>query len=230
MKHRIRAVVLGTLTSCSLLAGTAPNAAGEINAPDEISATKAWPTPGIYPAKSKGVCALGGKQTSFAWFPNPRLTAPAKMDTLNADGTVTVMGQRRIEGIADIRIFTPQCLATAPSATVELQTKVCGKIPGPFRCDWKTLDAADYEDLPLNGSRVSHILSGNARPGEHSYRVVVFVGQLKELDGEEGPESANNPKKKKYRKNAGTSNAPGALGSMERQEVWFSAKNVKLSG
>jgi peptidoglycan hydrolase-like protein with peptidoglycan-binding domain len=142
-------------------------------APEETAGPVVWPSPGITHTPGFGWhdCGLIVGQQAFSYFHGP-------MTNLEPDGSHTVRGE------VETAVTNGGC---GVSATYQLQTKVCKKYFFYTSCRWSDAATLKYDDLPINGTRVTDQLVAPLRNGANTYRIEATVENLKNLEAESEP-------------------------------------------
>jgi Putative peptidoglycan binding domain len=177
-----KAVLLGSLNQASAPVPATPPSAPPTGPSDPIPGPQApphatvgpvvWPAPGITHISGLHTCGLlGVPQFAASYFYGP-------ITNLEPDGSFTVRAE------VETAIANGGC---GVSATYELQTEVCKKYPFYTSCHWTNVATLKYDDLPINGQRVSDQLIAPLRNGSNSYRIEATVENLKNLDAENDP-------------------------------------------
>jgi peptidoglycan hydrolase-like protein with peptidoglycan-binding domain len=130
-----------------------------------------WPAPGITHTSGLHTCGIGVPQFAASYFYGPIVNQ-------EPDGSYTVRAE------VETAIANGGC---GVSATYNLQTEVCKKYAFYTSCHWTNVATLKYDDLPINGRRVSDQLIAPLRNGSNSYRIEATVDNLKNLDAEADP-------------------------------------------
>lgn len=130
-----------------------------------------WPKPGITRTSGVHTCGIGIPQFAASYFYGPIVNQ-------EPDGSSTVRAE------VETAIANGGC---GVSASYNLQTEVCKKYSFYTSCHWTNVATLNYDDLPINGRRVSDQLIAPLRNGSNSYRIEAKVDNLKDLDAEGDP-------------------------------------------
>lgn len=159
--RRTALTFLSTLAMCAGLAGLA--------AADEPP----LPSPARQDWGGIADCGLFIPQQAFVGFYGPRRTFIPGGPAIDSSGKAAVR-VNVVEGTVALETANGGC---GLSAEIRLESKFCRKT-GPFtNCGWREWGKQEYsyDEIPTNGFRVFQPIVSVARPGTHTYRLVVEV-------------------------------------------------------